>query len=111
MCTNTLASPVIVGIEVFGAAGGAALNDASATSASIAPGGTITFSTAGGAGAFQADSVLGVGTKGSARVLAPTSFKASRGILCSAVLHDWNSAIPVSMTSLPVIRKTTQQGD
>jgi hypothetical protein len=27
------------------------------------------------------------------------------------VLHDKNSITPVSMTTLPVIRKTTQQGD
>jgi len=109
MCTNTLSSPVIVGIEVFGPAGGAALNDASATSVSVAPGGTVTFSTALGL-PFVVDGNLPLTvTRGSARVLTTATFKASQGILCTAVLHDWNSFTPVSMTTLPVIRKTTQQ--
>ena len=59
-CTKTLSSPVIVGVEVFGPAGGAALNDASAASVSIAAGGMAVFATSG-SGAFSPDSVLGPG--------------------------------------------------
>ena len=102
---------MIVGVEGFGPDGGAALNDASATSVSVAPGGTVTFSTQGTV-AFVVDAMLGViVTRGSARVLTTAGVKASQGILCSAVLYDWTAYIPVSMTALPVIRKTTQQGD
>jgi hypothetical protein len=109
-CTNTLSASVIVGIEAFGPAGGAALNDASATSLSVGPGATVAISTQ--ATGFEVDAVLDVyPTAGSARVLTTASFKASQGILCSAILFDQNNPTPVSMASLPVIRKTTQQGD
>ena len=108
MCTNTLSSPVIVGVEAFGLDGGAALNDTSATSLSVAPGGTVSFSSQVTA-AFAVDGFSV--SKGSARLLTTASVKASQGILRSAVLHDWNSVTPASMTTLPVIRKTTQQGD
>ena len=50
--------------------------------------------------------------KGSARVLAATTnAKASQGILCNAILADGGNNPPLVMTTLPVIRKTTQQGD
>jgi hypothetical protein len=99
-----------VGVEVFGPAGGVALNDASATSQVVAPGGTVAFSAQ--ATGFAVESVLMVSTtKGSARVLSTTRAKASQGILCNVVLHDQNNPTPLFMSSLPVIRKTTQQGD
>jgi hypothetical protein len=56
----------------------------------------------------ETDSALGLGT---ARVLMTTSFKASQGVLCNAIVADPNNSTPVSMTSLPAIRRTTQQGD
>ncbi|MGH7287340.1 MAG: hypothetical protein ACREI8_04905, partial [Myxococcota bacterium] len=62
--------------------------------------------------AFVLDVALGVDVNGgSARVLATASRTASPGILCSAVLHDRLSLPASSMVDLPVIRKTTQQGD
>jgi hypothetical protein len=70
--------------------------------------------TARRASSFVADGFLGLAglvSKGSARVLATTSSKASQGVLCSAILAEAGSDPSVSMTSLPVIRKTAQQGD
>jgi hypothetical protein len=110
-CTNTLGTTVTVGVELFGPAGGAALNDASATSLVLAPGETGVFATTPMT-AFSVDSNLATfPSKGSARMLVTTSFKLSQGILCSAILADSTNALPIAMTSLPVIRKTTQQGD
>ena len=107
-CTNGLSSPVIVGIEVFGPAGGAA---ASAGDLAVDPGETVVFST-GQTLAFEGDCNIGVlVTKGVARVLTTANFKASQSILCSAILADRQSDPPASITTLPVIRKTTQQGD
>lgn len=109
-CTNTLGSTVIVGVEVFGPAGGAARNDASATALAVAPGATVLFATA--PAPFSADSVLSVAAdKGSARVLVTTNSKASQQIICSAFFTDRNNDPPTSMTSLNVIRRNTQQGE
>lgn len=111
-CTNTLGSTVTVGVEVFGPAGGAALNDASATSLAVAPGATVLFATSPPVG-FTIDSNLSAGLvfKGSARVLATTSSKASQQILCTAFVADASFSPPTSMTGLNVIRRNTQQGE
>jgi hypothetical protein len=110
-CTNTLASTVIVGVEIFGP-GGTALNDASATSVSVAPGQKVMFVT-GTMALFQADGNLlpGLLSKGSAPILTTASSKVSQQVLCSAILADRFNDPPAAMTSLPVIRKNTQQGD
>jgi hypothetical protein len=92
--------------------GGAALNDASATSIAIGPGATRVFVTTLIAGLASDSNLAGGGmSKGSARVLTTTTSKASQGILCAAILTDAINNAPISMTSLPVIRKTTQHGD
>jgi hypothetical protein len=110
-CTNTLGSTVIVGVELFDAAGTSPLNGASATSVSVAPGATAVF-TSNAMVAFAADMNIGeFVSKGSARILTTTSVKASQSILCSAILADPYNNPPAVMTSLPVIKKTTQQGD
>jgi hypothetical protein len=111
-CTNTLASTVIVGVEVFGPDGGPALNDASASSLVIASGETRTFETSPMA-AFSADSNLALGIIGtaSARLLVTASAKASPGVLCTAIFADGSNNPPTVMSDLAVIRKTTQQGD
>ena len=104
-CTNTLSSNVIVGVEVFGPGGGPALNDASATSLTVAPGATVIFGTSDIAG-LEVDSILGFAlTKGSARVLTTTSFKASQQILCTAFNLHGTSNPPSVMTTLPVFRR------
>jgi hypothetical protein len=103
-CTNTTSNPIIVGVEVFGAAGGAALNDADATSLALGPGATGMFGTSAFAG-FVVDSLLlpGLVHKGSARILA----SAGTGISCSAVLSNSETAPPVAMTNLTVAKHTT----
>jgi hypothetical protein len=106
-CTNTLSSSALIGVEVFGASGAVPLNDASASSVVIAPGATVVLTTSGLA-AFSPDSTLGLGglvSKGSARVLTTTSFKASQQILCNAFLAERLNNPPTVMLSLPVIRK------
>ena len=107
-CTNTTGAPIRVGIEVFGAPGGAAFNDPSATSLNVAAGGTVLFGT-GAAVGLSVDGTLGVGSlsKGSARVLAT----AKKGIICGAFLADDGNAPPTSMTTLMVVAKTKQKGD
>src|SRR5437899_12887509 len=44
-CTSTDTATMQVGVELFGAAGGAAINDAVATSLSVATGATVRFGT------------------------------------------------------------------
>src|SRR5205809_2877957 len=60
-CTNTTGAPIRVGIEVFGAPGGAAFNDPSATSLNVAAGGTVLFGR-GAAVGLSVDGTLGVGS-------------------------------------------------
>jgi len=109
-CTNTLGSAVTVGVEIYGPAGGAVLNDASATALSVGPGASVMFSTTPTA-AFAVDALLGVApSKGIARILTSANSTASKGLLCTAVLHHRNSFSPASMTTLPIIRKNTQVG-
>ena len=111
-CTNALSSSATIGVEVFGAAGGAALNDASATSLTLMPGATALFGTSLAAGLpVSSDLQTGFVFNGSARVLTTTSVKASQGILCSAFVADAVNAPPTSMTSLTVVRRATQQGN
>jgi len=111
-CTNTLGSTVTIGVEIFGPAGGAALNDASATSLAVASGGTVLFGTAA-PGGLSIDSNLGLvlRQKGSARILTTTSSKASQQILCNAFVAEVGGNPPTSMTSLNVIRRNAQQGE
>jgi hypothetical protein len=42
-CTNLDAVNVTIGVEIFGSAGGAAINDAAGTSLSVLPGATVTL--------------------------------------------------------------------
>ncbi len=107
-CTNTTSANIRVGVEIFGAAGGGAFNDPSATSLDIAPGGTRLFGTTATV-SFSIDSSLGPGlvSKGSARILATES----KGIICSAFLADPGNAPPTSMADLTVVKKTKQKGD
>ena len=69
--TNAGASSATVGVEVFGPAGGAPLNNAATTAISLATGATVMFATQGAAG-LSIDANLATGTvyKGSARIVA-----------------------------------------
>jgi hypothetical protein len=107
-CTNTTSANIRVGVEIFGAAGGAAINDPSATSLDISPGGTRLFGTTA-TNWVSVDSSLGAGfvSKGSARILAT----ASKGIICSAFLANPDQVPPTSMADLTIVAKTKQKGD
>lgn len=107
-CTNTTDAAIRVGVEVFGPAGGAAINDPSATSLNVAPSATVLFGT-GGAVGLSVSGTLGAGiiSKGSGRVLATVS----KGIICSAFLADPNNDPVTSMSALTIVKKTRQKGN
>jgi hypothetical protein len=107
-CTNTTSANIRVGIEVFDLAGGAARNDASATSLDFYPGGSWRFGTDAAFGiATQSQlGVIGLAV-GSARILATKR----SGIICNAFIADVNNAPPTSMVKLTVVKKMTQKGD
>ena len=107
-CTNTTSAPVRVGVEVFGSPGGPPVNDASATSLEINPGGTVMFGT-GLAVGIPVTSSLGAGgiDNASARILAT----AKKGIICTAFLADFGNSPPTSMVQLTIVAKTRQRGD
>lgn len=104
-CTSTDAVPVQVGVEVFGFAGGAAINDPVATSLSLPPGGTFTFGTSAAVG-LSVSSTLSPGpvSKGSARILAT-----SKKVVCTAFIADTTSAPPIAGWQLTIIAKTKQK--
>jgi hypothetical protein len=107
LCTNTTDAAIRVGVEGFPRLGGGPINDASASSVSIAPGGTALFGTP--AVGFSVDSTVTFGgiPVGSARVLATDS----KGIICTAFVADVGNDPPTSMVQLNVFRKTKQKGD
>ena len=106
-CTNTTGAAIRVGVELFGPPGGAAANDASATSLDVGPSATVLFGTGGAVGLSVSSSLGGFFSKGSARILAT----AKKGIICGAFLADTGNAPPTSMTTLMVVAKTKQKGD
>jgi len=107
-CTSTGNSSVRVSVELFGAAGGDPVNDASAVAEEIAAGAGVAFGTrpsltfvANGLGT-NAQSII----NGAARILAT-----SKSLICTALLSDFTSAPPKSMSALTVVAKTKQKGD
>ena len=103
-CTSTDMATMKVGVELFGGPGGAPINDAAATSLSVAPGATVIFGT-GAAVGISINSNLGGGfSKGSARILAT-----SKKLACTAFVADQGNAPPTSMVQLTIIAKTTQK--
>jgi hypothetical protein len=103
-CTNASTSTQTVRVEVYGPTGALI----SGFPSSVPPAGTVSFGTTVPVG-FPVDVNIGTGnfTGGHARVLATRG----NGILCSAFLSDTTSAAPVTMTSLPVVKKVSQKGD
>jgi hypothetical protein len=104
-CTSTAASPIQVGVEVFGAAGGGPSNDPVASSLSVGPGATVTFGTQSASG-ISISSNLGPGpvSKGSARILAT-----SKSLICTAFVADVTTAPVASLAHLTIIAKTKQK--
>lgn len=104
-CTSTDTTTMQVGVELFGPAGGAAVNDPVASSLSVAPGATVMFGTATAVGiSISSDLAGGPGSKGSARILAT-----SKKLACTAFIADRLNAPPTSMTYLTIIAKTKQK--
>lgn len=104
-CTSTDTAAMQVGVEVFGAAGGAAINDSVGTSVSILPGGTAVFGAGLVPAGFLVDSmVVGFVSRGSARVLAT-----SKKLACTAFVADTSNVPPAAMTYLTIIAKTKQK--
>src|SRR5262249_4806929 len=77
-CTSTDTAPIQVGVELFGATGGAPSNNAVTSSLSVAPGATVVFGTVSPV-AFIVDSTLGILGNGSARILST-----SKKLACTA---------------------------
>jgi hypothetical protein len=103
-CTSTDVATIQVGVELFGAPGGAPVNNAVTTSVSVAPGATVVFGTASATG-LVIDSNLGGGFgNGSARILAT-----SKKLACTAFVADRLNAPPVSAWQLTIIAKTKQK--
>jgi len=104
-CTSTDTATMQVGVELFASPGGAPVNDAVATSLSVAPGATVMFGTSGAAG-LSINSSLGGGSmsKGSARILAT-----SKKLACTTFLADVSNAPPTSMAQLTIIAKVKQK--
>ena len=106
-CTSLDTDPMQVGVELFGLGGGAPVNNAVATSLSLAPGATAIFAT-GTAAAFPLIS-SNVGppgdfSKASARILAT-----SKKLACTAFMADSSSSPPTSMVHLTIIAPTKQK--
>ena len=105
-CTSTDTATMQVGVELFAEFGGAAANDAAATSLSVAAGATVRFGTAPAVG-FSIDSSLGTGfSRGSARILAT-----SKKLACTGFVADAGNAPPTSMVQLTIIAKLKQKGE
>ena len=104
-CTNTTAANIRVGVELFGPAGGATYNDASASSLDLGPSATVIFGTSSAVGISISSNLGGFSSKGAARILAT----ARKGIMCTAFLADVSNAPPASMTYLTIISKLKQK--
>ena len=105
-CTSTDTATMQVGVEFFGPAGGGPLNDAAATSLSVAPGATVMFGKSA-AGIFPStDPGIPPMSKGSARILAT-----SKKLACTAWVADDGNAPPTTSWQLTIIKKTTQKGE
>jgi len=109
-CTSTSTSTMVVSVEVFGAGGGSAINNAATDALTVPPGGTVRFGTAEAVGLFL-NGVLhsggaGIGTleEGSARILST-----SKSLICTAFLADFNDVPPNSMVELTIVAKTKQK--
>jgi len=90
-----------------GPAGGAAANDAVATSLSVASGATVILG-CGAAAGISISSNVGCPSlsKGSARVLAT-----SKKLLCTAWVADPGNAPPTTAWQLNIMAKLKQKGD
>jgi hypothetical protein len=107
LCSNTSSENVLVGVEVFGAAGGASINDASLSAVTVPPSGSVMYA-AQELAAFSGEINLAVGVihMGAARVLATSR----GGLACTAFLVTHTNPVTAT-TALTIIKKTKQKGD
>ena len=106
-CTSMDTATMQVGVETFGAPGGAPSNDAAATSLSVAPGATVIFGTSAAVGiSISSNLASGSMSKGSARILAT-----SKKLACTAFVADTGNDPPTSAWQLNIIAKVKQKGD
>ena len=104
-CTSTDTATMQVGAELFGEAGGAPFNDATATSVSVAAGATVRFGTGAAVGiSISSNLAGGFFSNGSARILAT-----SKKLVCTAFVADAGNAPPTSMVQLTIIAKLKQK--
>ena len=104
-CTSTDTAAMQVGVEVFGAIGGPAFNDAVGTSVNVNPGGSVLLGTST-ATAFSINSnVTGtLNSSFSARILAT-----SKRLACTAFVTDVCNNPPMFGWQLTIIAKTKQK--
>ena len=79
-------------------------SDVAATSLSVAPGATVIFGTGAAAGISISSNLGGLGSKGSARILAT-----SKKLACTAFVADRGNAPPTSAWQLTIIAKLKQK--
>jgi hypothetical protein len=104
-CTSTSTSSIVVGVELFGAGGGSAINNAATTAFTLPAGGTVVFGTIGAVGiSTDVDLTAGALAKGSARILST-----SKALICTAFVADPNNNPPGSGWELTVVAKTKQK--
>jgi hypothetical protein len=109
MCTSGSTMLMTIAVQTY-SRGGAVLNDVTNGNgtAPLAPGETTTIAT-GPVTGIHTDSLISLAgplRNGSARVLSTDSH-----IICTALLVDAMNSPPTSMTTLTVVKKTTQHGN
>jgi hypothetical protein len=108
-CTSASSAPIRVSVEVFDETTGSTINDPSAVSVSVAPGGTVMFATQNESASFCSAQPLTPSPVflplGSARILST-----SKALVCTAFLADAYNDPPTSMVPLAVVGKTKQKG-
>ena len=98
--------PVACGVELFAGPGGAPINDAVATSLSVAPGATVIFGTSSAAAISISSNLGGSFSKGSARILAT-----SKKLACTAFVADRIDDPPQTSWQLTIISKLKQKAE
>jgi hypothetical protein len=103
-CTSTSTTGQTIAVEVFGASGGAPVNDVSTTAGILPAGATGTISTEPVAGFPSGSLGLPVLAHGSARILST-----DKKLICTAFLSDALNSPPTSMMYLTIVAKTKQK--
>ncbi len=103
-CTSTDTSTQTVGVECFGAGGGAPVNNATTSAFTLAAGATVNFATQAATFPYDVNLAPPALVSGSARILST-----SKKLACTAFVADNGNLPPVSAWQLTVIAKTKQK--